>query len=740
MLGGAALFAVLFAAAGAMASTGLSAGGFTPSGTESARVEQALARDFEVPQTDLLFYLPGDVDSPHMRALGRQLTQRLSTETGVARVHSYWSTGARELRAEDGRAALVAVDLSGTDTQAAATAARIVPQVAKSTTTARVSAAGPAWMAVQATEQCRKDLLRAELVAAPLTILILLLAFGSPTAALLPAVIGVFTVTLSTALLGVLTRVMTVSVFATNITAALGFGLAVDYALLVVTRFREEHAQGATVAAAVSRTMRTAGRSVLFSALTVALALCALFVFPLPFLHSMAWAGLSVVALTALATVTVMPALLTLLGERIGNAGSSPPVLERLRLRRTTDAAQGRGRADSPTWRAVAEASTKHPLLLGGTCTLVLLALAVPFAHVQFGIPDARDLPAQLESHSIGERVRKEFPAPRERTLTVWLPATDAQTHRLELSRYAQRLADTAGVSGVETATGSFTSHGRAGAPTARHRRFAAPGTTWLAVTAHASLDNGAMDDLVRQVREAPAPGPHLVGGLPAQRVDTVHVIGGRLTAAAAIAGASTLILLFLFTRSILIPLKALLLAALSLTASLGAMVYVFQEGHLKTLLGDFTVTGQLDVTMPLLTIVIAFGLSVDYEVFLLSRIKEEYLRTGAHTSSVVFGIARTGRLVTAAALIVATAMGALATSGVTPLKIFGSGLALAVLVDATLVRGILVPCLMQLTGKANWWAPAGLSRHHHTDTHPDEPMKHPVSAQHPIETGTPAP
>ncbi|MER7468167.1 MMPL family transporter [Streptomyces sp. NPDC097981] len=593
------MFTVLFAAAGAMASGSLSVGGFTPPDTESARVEQALARDFGVPRTDLLLYVPGEVDSPVVRDQGLRLTQRLAAEPGVASVHSYWSTGAGELRSKDGRAALIAVDLSGTDTRAAATAARIVPQVADSMTAAHVSAAGPAWMGVQATEQCGKDLLRAELVAAPLTILILLLAFGSPTAALLPAVIGVFTVTLSTALIGLLARLTTVSVFATNIVTALGFGLAVDYALLVVTRFREEHAQGATVATAVSKTMRTAGRSVLFSALTVAVALCALFVFPLPFLHSMAWAGLSVVTLSALATVTVMPALLTLLGDRISRASARPPLLERVRLRNTTEPTQGYGPADSPTWRAVAGASTKHPLLLGGVCALVLLALAIPFARVQFGIPDERDLPAHLEAHATGERVRQEFPAPPERTLTVWLPATDAHTSSVELSRYAQRLAETAGVSGVEASTGRFTAHAPVGAPTARHQRFAAPGTTWLAVTGLASLDNGAMDDLVRQVRAAPAPGPHLVGGLPAQRVDTVDAIGSRLAAAVAIAGVSTLILLFLFTRSVLIPFKALLLAALSLTASLGAMVFVFQEGYFKTLVGEFAVTGQLDAPWP---------------------------------------------------------------------------------------------------------------------------------------------
>ncbi|WP_329191636.1 MULTISPECIES: MMPL family transporter [unclassified Streptomyces] len=723
LLGATALLTVVLAAVGAMASTGLSAGGFTPTGTESSRVERLLTQHFGVPQSDLLLYVRGDIDDPVAATEGRDLTRRLAAEPGVASAQSFWSTGAGELRARDGHAALITIDLSGDDTQAAAAAARIVPHATKSVMHLEVSAGGPAWTSVQATDQSRKDLFRAELIAAPLTILILLFAFGSATAAVLPAVVGVATVTLTTAVLGLLTRVMAVSVFATNITTALGFGLAVDYALLVVTRFREELAAGATVTEAVVTTMRTAGRSVLFSAATVALALCCLFVFPLQFLRSMACAGLAVVVLSALATVTVMPALLTLLGNRIAGATNRPK--------------PSREPTDSAAWRHIAQAAVTRPLLLGGACAAALIALTIPFGHVQFGIPDERALPAHLEAHATGEYVRRDFPAPADRTLAVLLPATDPLTQATELSRYAQRLADVPGVATVEAATGTFSPGAPSIAPAAGHRRFTAPGTTWLTVSGRPSLDTAGADDLVQRVRHVTAPGPRLVGGLPAQHVDTLTALGDRLPAATAIAGFSTLLLLFLFTRSVLIPLKALLLAALSLTACLGIMVFIFQEGHLHSLVGEFTVTGQLDVAMPLLTIVVAFGLSVDYEVFLLARIKEEYLRTGAHSPSIVFGIARTGRLVTAAALIVATMMGALASSGVTPLKIFGTGLALAVLIDATLVRGVLVPCLMQLTGKANWWAPSFLSRREATDGSLPKRSESPLPHQHPA--GDPA-
>ncbi|WP_133895372.1 MMPL family transporter [Streptomyces sp. KS 21] len=713
VLGVAALLTVLLAVGGAFASAGLSTGGFTASGTESARVQQALAQQFGVHPASLLLRIQGDVDSPSVAAKGARLTQRLAGEPGVAHAVSYWTTGAPELRADDGHAALIAIDLSGDETQAEATAAHLVARAREEAKPLDLSAAGPAWMSVQATEQNRTDLTRAELLAAPLTVLILLLAFGSPTAAVLPVIIGVLAVTASSAVLSLLTRVMTISLFATNIITALGFGLAVDYALFVVTRFREEHSRGESVSDAVAAAMRTAGRGVLFSAVTVALALAAMFVFPLPFLRSMACASIAVVLLSALASVTALPALLILLGARITRATPPMALIRRLRsIRRSHGTAnrQPHEPGTSATWRRIAETATARPVLLAGTCTLLLLALAIPFSHVRFGFSDERDLPARLESHAIGDRLRHDFPAPANLTLTVLLPTTDPQRDAAELSRYAQHLADTPGVAFVEAATGTFTPGTAATAPTRHSQRFAASGATWLAVIGRPSANGNVDDALVRRIRQLPAPGPHLVGGLPAEQADTLHALGTRVPGALSIAAVSTFVLLFFFSRSLLIPFKAVIIAALSLTACLGAMVFVFQDGHLRWLVGEFAVTGQLNVIMALLALVIAFGLSVDYQVFLLSRIQEEYQRTGDHTESIISGIARTGRLVTAAALVVATAMGALATSGVTPLKVLGFGLALAVLTDATLVRGLLVPAVMQLTGKANWWTPAVLA------------------------------
>ncbi|WP_051859560.1 MMPL family transporter [Streptomyces xanthophaeus] len=707
VLGAAAIFTAVCIAVGALSSANFSTGGFTPAGTESARVERALAERFAHYPADLIVHVPGDADAPSVAAQGRALTQKIALEPGVAHAVSYWTTGATQMRAKDGRAALIAIDLAGNDRRSADTAARLVPKLPTLGRPLTMSVTGPVWTSVQATEQSRTDLLRAELFAAPVTALILLLAFGSLTAAVLPAIIGTFTVAAAAAVLQLFTRVMTVSVFANNLIVALGFGLAVDYALFIVTRFREELQRETSLDQAIWVCMRTAGRSVLVSAATVAAALCSLLVFPLPYLRSVACAGITVVLLSALAAVTVLPALLTLLGNRIARA-PNPGAMRRSRWRnRLPSPAPRTGSA----WRSIAQAATRRPVLLGGSCAIVLITLLIPFGHVRFGIPDDRLLPTRTEAHATGDKVRADFPTPPDRLLAVLLPATEPLTHGRALTDYAQRLAAMPGVAAVEGANGSFTRASHTPTSDVHRRQFSSPRSTWLAITATDATGSDATDDLVRRVRHMPAPGPHLVGGVPAQRVDTLHALGKRLPAALAIGGLTTFVLLMLFARSLLIPLKVLTLAALSLTASLGAVVYVFQQGHLRDLVGEFTLTGQLDVAMPILIVVIAFGLSVDYEIFLLSRIKEEYVRTGDHSASIIHGITSTGRLVTAAALIMAIAMGAMATSGVLPLKILGFGLALAVLIDATLVRGILVPAFMQLTGKANWWSPISTPR-----------------------------
>ncbi|MFD7236549.1 MMPL family transporter [Streptomyces syringium] len=700
----------------------LANGGYTASGTESERANRLLSDRFGGGSPDLVLLVraEGGLDTARARAEGRQLTLRLARAPGVGGVRSPWSGDAAgadpALRSEDGTLALVTADLTGADRDAARTAGTLVPELTGRHGPLRVQATGPAWVSVEAGRVSQRDLVRAELVAAPLTLLILVLALRSLVAALVPLVIGAVAVVGTVALLRLLTYAMPVSVFAMNLATALGFGLAVDYGLFLVTRYREELRTGKPVAVAVQRTARRAGHTVAVSACTVALSMAALLVLPLPFLRSMACAGMAVALLAAATAVLLVPPVLNLLGTRVDRW--DPLAVPRGRHRSRPRAP----RADSPAWRTVARVVTRRPVYYGGGCALVLLLLASPFAHVHFGLSDERVLPAHTEAHRTSQAIREGFTSRAERNLTVVLPDVDVVRDRAALSAYRHRVAalpSVARVAAVPTPTAgalwASADGGPAQAARADRVRVAAPpgpGAV-LTVTGPEDPQSRAGRDLVKRLRSLPAPGERLVTGRAAYLFDTREAVRARLPLAAGIVAVTTWAMLFLLTGSVLLPVKALVVGALSLGTSFGLMVHVFQDGHLREAVGEFTVTGTLDMTMPLLMFVIAFGLAIDYEIFLLSRVKEHYALTGDNRQAVVEGVARTGRLVTTGALAVAVVTGALATSGVTLLKLLGTGLAVAVLVDAVLVRGVLVPACLTVAGRANWWTPAPLARVH---------------------------
>lgn len=732
----AGVLCVLFGCAASGLADRLSVGGLAASGTPSARAEASAARYGAGSPELVLVVRPvsprNALDGPAVRVAGRRLTERLAAEAGVAGARSYWATGGDRgdrgtaperdrgagLRSPDGRAALVLVDLEGSETDTARTAERVVPRYTGENGPFEIRATGPAWSLAQSTVQARTDLLRAELIAAPLTFVILALAFRSLVAALLPLLVGGVSAVGALAVLWVLTAVTDVSVFAVNLIGALGFGLAVDYALFIVARFREERARGRTAEDAARAGVATAGRTVAVSAGTVTAALAALLVFPFSFLRSMAYAGMVVVVLAALTAVLVLPAVLVRWGSRV-------TALDPLGPFRWAPAPTIGG--DSPLWRTVARAVTRRPVGWGAACLVVLAALVLPFAHGRPGLADERILPSGTESHATADLVRREWGTSAEGTLAVVLPRVDPVADRAALDAYGRRLSALAGVRGEVTVTVPATTGRYEGG-----RRVAAGGSytpqadggayvpgagggavgrvvrgTVVTLTLRPDPQSERAAALVHAVRQLPAPGGALhLAGWAAQVVDARAALANRLPLALGLIAAGTLTVVFLFTRSVLIPLKALAVAALSLTAALGGLVFVFQDGHLRSLLGDFTVTGTIDMTIPLLLFSVAFGLSVDYELFLLSRIQEHYRATGDNTAAIVHGISRTGRLFTAAALAVAVAMGALASSGVLLLKELGVGLALAVVVDATVVRGVLVPSVMRLAGRANWWAP----------------------------------
>lgn len=682
----------------------MTAGGFNARG-EASQADRVVGEQFSggPPHLVVLATSPEGVDAPETAADAVALRLRLTGETGVAEVASYWSVGRpEELRSEDGRTGLLLVRLTGDEAQRSATADALLPVVSGTTAgSLQLAATGQAAVDAALEVQMQEDLVKAETLTAPLALAVLVLVFGSLVASLLPLVVGVVTVLSTLALLYGLTYLVDVSIFSLNLTTAIGLGLAIDYSLFVVTRFREQLAAGDDVPTAVAVTLRTAGRTVWFSAATVALGFAAPLVFPS--LRSLAYAGIVVSLLAAAVATTVLPAVLAVLGPRVDRFDP----LRRFHARRATMS------LELGFWHRLAGAVMRRPVTVTVGVVVLLLALALPFASANFGLDDDRVLPVGHPVHEAGQELRADFPAVSDATATAVLPGFDAQRSATDLDAYAARMSELPGAGRVDAATGSYLDGRRVAPPTELSGRFVSAAGTWLSVVSEHEPFTPSGTALVEDLRALPAPQEALVGGEAAQFLDTKKEITDRLPWALLVIASTTFVLLFLFTGGLLIPLKAIALNLLSLTATFGAMVYVFQEGNLQWLVGEFTPTGYIDIGLPVLIFCVAFGLSMDYEVFLLSRIAEEYRKTGDNTLAVKRGLQRTGRLVTAAAALIAIVFGAMATSGVTTLKVLGVGLALAVLLDATLVRALLVPAFMKLAGRANWWAPRPLRRLH---------------------------
>ncbi|MFF4432051.1 MMPL family transporter [Streptomyces sp. NPDC001513] len=678
--------------AGGGAAERMGSGGWEDPGAQSTYAAEALEREFPASQPNLLLLVdagPGTagVDDPAVAAEAERLTARLATEQGVVGVGSYWRTQLPALRSEDGRQALIAARVLGDEKTTTAVLDRIDPHYRGERGPVRVSFGGPVAVQREVTTTIQEDLLRAEMIALPVTLVLLILVFGSAVAALLPLGVGIVAILGTNAVLRGLTEFTDVSVFAQNLTTALGLGLAIDYALFIVRRFREELAAGRDPVAAVGATLRTAGRTVLFSALTVAVSLSAMLFFPMYFLRSFAYAGVAVVLLAAGAALILLPAALVLLGERVNSLD-----LRRL-WRRGRPAGVPASVEPGRGWARAAHLVMRRAPVFAVATTAGLLLLGLPFLGVKFGTVDDRQLPKTAESHVVQQQIRDSFPGSPGGTLTV---LTEDAAGPAELAAYRERLALLPGVVRVDGPVSSTN--------TARYAYFS--------LTTEGEAVGQQAQDLVGEVREVDADFRTSVTGEAARLVDSQKAIAGKLPLSLAVVVLATLLLVFLLTGSVLIPIQAVLLNALSLTAMFGAVVWVFQEGNLSGLL-SFTSTGDIETNLPVLMFCIAFGLSMDYGVFLISRIKEEYDRTGDHEGAVRTGLARTGGLITAAAVILAVVMVAIGTSRVTNTKMLGLGIALAVLMDAMVVRSLLVPAVMKLTGKATWWAPGPLRRLH---------------------------
>ncbi|HEY0700477.1 MAG TPA: MMPL family transporter, partial [Micromonospora sp.] len=597
----------------------------------------------------------------------------------VEGVTDYWRTRQPALVSTDRRQTFAAVQVAGAD-ENERLANYLAVKDRLTSDDLDLTVGGPLALVDDVNTQSKADLTRAEALALPVLFLLLVLIFRNLLAALLPVVVGVLAIVGSLAGLRLLAQFTDVSIFAVNVVTLLGLGLAVDYSLFMVSRFREELGAGHPVPAAVRRTMVTAGRTIVVSAVTVALALASLAVFPQVFLRSIAVGGVAAVLLAGFFAMTVMAAMLALFGPRLA---------ERRRKAGATAADP-----DSGAWARIARTVMRRPVLVTAGVVTVLVLLGLPFLRISYGWLDTRVLPDSAASRQVQDTIERSFPEsvtrPIEAIVTRDHPVA-ASPGREELAAYVQRVA---------------------ALPDVRHADVTGASGDTARVTVRFDVEPISEQgrDLVDAVRalEPPPSGTVLVGGDAAGFADLMDMLGERLPWMALLVVGTTFLLLFFSFGSLVLPVKAILMNVLSLTAAFGAVVWIFQDGHLDGLL-RFTSTGNIDVVQPILIFAVAFGLSMDYEVFLLSRIREHYDASGDNTEAVAVGLQRSGRIITGAALLLVVVIVSFATSSVLVVKIIGIGLALAVIVDATIVRALLMPATMRLLGRLNWWVPGPL-------------------------------
>lgn len=606
------------------------------------------------------------VSDPELRAEVERAVADVRTVAGVAAVPDPYST--RGLTAEDGRALVIPVTLeSGLDDDAEQHAFDAAAERIRQIDAPDVQVSGGPLLGHQIAERAQEDVRNAELISLPVVLTLLLVVFGGLRSALLPLVVAVSGIAGAFLALFLFSEVTDISVYAIQLTTMLGLGLAVDYALLILVRFREERRHTEDVVEAVHRTVAAAGRTVLFSGLTVAVSLTGLLVFPSVFLRSMGLAVAAVVVIDMLAALTLLPALLARFGGRIAPAKDRP------------EGEEGR------LFARIARFAARRRIAVLAVAVPVLLVLAVPAAGMKIVLGDARQLPTDTEARRLHDTVDGHFP-----------PGTGATP----VTVVVRPGAGGATVDGIRALSPATTARELPG------------GATVLEIRPPGAADGEEATGLVERVREARGDEPVEVTGPAARLVDFRAMLAERAPWAAVTVLAGIFLLLFAFTGSVLLPLRTIATTLLSLGAALGAVVWVFQDGHLAGLLGAEGL-GALSLTAPPLIVAIAFGLAMDYELFILARMREARERTGDDAEAVVDGLRRSGRVVTCAALLLAVVFAAFMTGGFSPVLQIGLGLTLAVLIDATVVRMLLVPATMSLLGRRAWWAPAPLRRVH---------------------------
>jgi len=622
----------------------------------------------------------GEVRGARAERRVNQIAAQLRAQPDVASVVSYYDTHNPDMVSRDGRSTYVLAYFKPlSDRQLKDVAQQIENRFAGQKD---VELGGQVVANAQANTQVSHDLAHAELLAFPFIFLLSLLFFRSPVAALLPPLLGGLAIVTTLLALRVVASFADLSVFALNFVTGMGLGLAIDYSLFMVSRYREEAARSGFGPEALRRTLQTAGRTILFSSVTVAAAIASLAIFPQRFLYSMGIAGALVALVAAVLALVVLPALLAVLGPRVN--ALAPRRLQRAASRDARPLQSG-------AWYRLARFVTRRPGPIAIASVAVLIALGVPFTGIKFVNVSASVLPHSASARQVDTALKRSFPPNRTAPLEVVLGAPASSTQVQALAARLKQLHDVSAVAPAQPA---------------------GPTTSLLAVAPVQPPLSDATKQLVRDVR-AIHPRFYLgVAGQTAAFLDLEHSLGAHLPAVLAVIVASTLIVLFLFTGSVVLPVKAVLMNVLSLSAVFGLLVLIFQDGNLQGLL-SFTSPGALDATQPIFLAAVGFGLATDYGVFLLSRIKEARDAGASNSESVAVGLERTGRIVTAAALLFAVAIGAFATSSLVFIKELGLGAALAVLIDASIIRALLVPSLMELLGSVNWWAPRPLRRLH---------------------------
>ena len=665
---------------GTMIFSRLDSGGYSNPNSDSYQVYNYLNKNLKIADPNVVVVVDSGnlaITDPAIVAKAQALEAEMAKAPGVTSVVSYWSTGGEKtLAATDGKAAYILVYGGGEafTPESQEMGAYFQKNFDGKRDGLTIYSGGVGVVGNAINKKIADDLKIAEAISIPLTFILLVLVFGAMAASAMPLLVGVSAILGAFFLLYLISLFTSVSVYALNLTTGLGLGLGIDYALLIVNRFREELHRGKNVEDSIVATMASAGKTVFYSGLTVLVTLFSLTFFPLPFLKSFGYAGVSVVAIAVAGALFGLPPILAMLGKKVDKGT----------IRKSAIMHKDEGR-----WAQTARLVMKRPVAVVLLSLVILGILAAPIKDIAFSQGDSRILPASNPAAVATAIQESRF---ESNIATIDIIILDGANKETEISSYIEEVKKVTGIVSVT-------------APRVIGND--------IQITAYQSMlpRSPEAQKLINNLRDLPSPTGTLIGGVAADYTDTQDGISETLPLALGWIAISVLILLFVFTGSIILPIKAVLLNIMSLAATMGALTWIFVGGHLQWLVGSFTVTGSLDTSIVILIFVVVFGLSMDYELFLLSRIREEHLLGKSNIESVAIGLQRSARIITAAAVLLAVVFAAFVTSGVTSIKMMGFGVAFAVVLDATLIRALLVPALMRLLGERNWWAPKAMQR-----------------------------